>query len=204
MRKKSRIFQVAMILGMTICMCGCGSAADSDAAGNQNPDLQTQDTQNESGNSEAEGESTNIPETDPAENSVTGYVFDVNGVTVKVDMDMDELAPQLGESKSIFEAPSCAGEGISYIYNFTSYEIETYPAADGKNRIGFIVLKDDTVATVEGIDLSMTKEDVILIYGEDYEENGSQITYEKDGTKLNFIYEGENIISIEYVSAVIG
>lgn len=202
MRDKSRILQVGMILGMAICICGCGSA-DTGTAGNQNTDVQVQDVDSEGGNLDNEG-STEIPETDSTENSVAGYVFDANGVTVKVDMDMDELATQLGESKSIFEAPSCAGEGISYIYNFTSYEIETYPAADGKNLIGFIVLKDDTVATKEGIDLSMTKEDVILTYGEDYEENGSQISYEKDGTKLNFIFEEDNIISIEYVSPVIG
>lgn len=204
MRDKSKILQVAMILGMAICICGCGSVSDTDARANQNTDAQTQDVESEDGNMGIEEDGTEIPETNPIENSVTGYVFIVNGVAIKVDMDMDELATQLGESKSIFEAPSCAGEGISYIYNFISYEIETYPAEDGANRIGYIVLKDDTVATSEGIDLSMTKDDVILVYGENYEENGNQITYEKDGTKLNFIYEGDNIISIEYVSAVIG
>lgn len=202
MRDKSRILRLAVILGMAICISGCGSTANTDPAVDQSSDVQTQNVGNEGGNVEAEGNGTGTSETDSTEN--IGYVFDAAGVTVSVDMDMDELAAQLGESKSIFEAPSCAGEGISYIYNYTSYEIETYPAADGKNRIGFIVLKDDTVATSEGIDLSMTKDDVIRVYGEDYEEVGSQLTYEKDGMKLNFIYEGDNIISIEYVSAILG
>lgn len=204
MRDKSRILKAAMILGMAICICGCGASEDAGTVKDPDTGVQTPDVESQGGNLEAEEDGTNASEADSTENSVTGYAFDVNGITVQVDMDMDELAVQLGESKSIFEAPSCAGEGISYIYNFTSYEIETYPAADGKNRIGFIILKDDTVATKEGIDLSMTKEDVILAYGEDYEENGSQISYEKDGTKLNFIFEEDIIISIEYVSAVIG
>lgn len=204
MKDKSKILQAAMILGMTICICGCGSTANTDADADQSANMQTQDMENEDNSSKEDGGDMENSETDQSGNVVNGYAFEINGVTVQVDMDMDELAALLGESKSIFEAPSCAGEGISYIYNFTSYEIETYPAADGKNRIGFIVLKDDTVATAEGIDLSMTKEDIIQVYGENYEENGSQITYEKDGTKLNFIYEGNNIISIEYVSAVIG
>lgn len=205
MRKdKSKILQAAMILGMAICICGCGSAANTDADADQSANMQTQDVESEGNTPKEDGGDMENSETDQSGNVVNGYAFEINGVTVQVDMDMDELAARLGESKSIFEAPSCAGEGISYIYNFTSYEIETYPAADGKNRIGFIVLKDDTVATAEGIDLSMTKEDIIQVYGENYEENGSQITYEKDGTKLNFIYEGNNIISIEYVSAVIG
>lgn len=204
MKGKSKILQAAMILGMAICICGCGSAANTDADADQSANVQTQDMESEGNTPKEDGDGMENSETDQSGNVVNGYAFEINGVTVQVDMDMDELAAQLGESKSIFEAPSCAGEGISYIYNFTSYEIETYPAADGKNRIGFIVLKDDTVATAEGIDLSMTKEDIIQVYGESYEENGSQITYEKDGTKLNFIYEGNNIISIEYVSAVIG
>lgn len=204
MRNKRRILQTAMILGMAICICGCGATEEAGTVKDPDTGVQTPDVESQGGNSEAEKDGTNASEADSTENSVAGYAFDVNGITVQVDMDMDELAVQLGESKSIFEAPSCAGEGISYIYNFTSYEIETYPAVDGKNRIGFIVLKDDTVATKEGVDLSMTKADVISVYGEDYEESGTQITYEKDGMKLNFIYEGDNIISIEYVSSVIG
>lgn len=203
MRNKSKLLQVAMILGMSICLCGCGSTADG-TAGDERTDGQTQVVGSADTNPETEETGTEISEGNSAAENETGYVFDVDGVAVGVDMDMDELATQLGESKSIFEAPSCAGEGIDYIYNYASYEIETYPAANGKNLIGFITLKDDTVATPEGIDLSMTKDDVIRVYGDNYEEDGSQIVYESNGTKLKFIFEGDSIISIEYVSAVLG
>lgn len=131
-----------------------------------------------------------------------GYLFKANGVTIGVDMNMNELLSGLGEAKSVFEAPSCAAQGTAYVYNYTSFEIETYP--DGENNlIAFIILKDDMVATSEGIDLSKTKADVIKAYGDGYKEDGNRLTYEKDGMKLNFIFEGENIKSIEYVSGAV-
>jgi len=141
------------------------------------------------------------------ENNVTdkdGFFFDANGVTITTDQDLDAILSGIGESKSKFSAPSCAGEGTDYIYDYGSFQIETYPSEDGKNLIGLIELKDDMVSTKEGIDLSMTKEDVIKAYGNDYEETPNGITYSKGGTKLSFLFEDDKMISIQYVSAVIG
>lgn len=202
---KNRMLVAAAMLGMVILLGGCGESADegngpegiSSTVIGGNPTGAGETEQDEGAGAQQSQETEQNAE-------YRGYYFVINGVTVEVDMDMDEMASKLPEAKSVFEAPSCAGEGMSYTYNYSAYEIETYPAADGKNRIGFITLKDDTVATVEGVDLSMTKEDVIRVYGENYEESTNQITYEKDGTKLNFIYNGDDIISIEYVSIVIG
>lgn len=207
MLKKNRMLVAAVMLGMAMLLGGCGESPNegngpdgvSSTVIGGNPAGVGGTEQDESAGT---SQSQETGQTDQDVNS--GYYFVVNGVTVAVDMDMDELVSQLPEAKSVFEAPSCAGEGMSYTYNYSAYEIETYPAADGKKRIGFITLKDDTVATVEGVDLSMTKDEVILVYGENYEESTNQISYEKDGTKLNFIYDGDDIISIEYVSIVIG
>lgn len=205
MKKKNRIWQAAVIIGVMLCVCGCQSDAGAVSETPENAGATLQTADKEGTDAGTDGANQENPQDDTTEeSSADGYFYIVNGVTVGVDMDMDEIKDDLGESKSVFEAPSCAGEGISYIYTYASYEIETYPALDGKNRIGYIVLKDDTTATAEGIDLSMTKEDVILAYGENYEEDGNGITYVKGETKLHFIFEGDNIISIEYVSAVIG
>ena len=204
---KNRMLLAAVTLGMVLLLCGCGESGD-ESNGPKGTSVTTVagDTAGagETGQDEGAGTQQSQETGQPAQNAASGYYFLINDVTAAVDMDRDELVSRLPEAKSVFEAPSCAGEGMSYTYNFSAYEIETYPAADGKNRIGFITLKDDTVATVEGVDLSMTKEDVIRVYGENYEESTNQITYEKDGTKLNFIFEEDNIISIEYVSVVIG
>lgn len=208
MWSKNRMLLAVMALGMAVLLCGCGESADKGNVTGEISDMTESRDTSDAGKTEqdeSEGTLQQPQETEQTTQNVdSGYYFIINEVTIAVDMDMDEMASQLPEAKSVFEAPSCAGEGISYIYNFSSYEIETYPAADGKNRIGFITLRDDTVATVEGVDLSMSKEDVVLVYGENYDESPGQITYEKDGMKLNFIFEEDSIVSIEYVSAVIG
>jgi hypothetical protein len=106
---------------------------------------------------------------------------------------------------------------------YTSSQAATYPDGDS-NLIAYILIKDDTVSTPEGIDLSMTKDDVIAAYGEDYTAEGfetgadesdadtaviagdagnGKLTYEKDGMTLNFFFDGENISSIEYDSGVL-
>lgn len=205
MKKGNRILQIMLVIGIMLCVCGCQSddGTTSPEAGNtgtQTPAGGDKADDAGVGDVNAEGNQGNLTEG----STENGYFFVTGGVTIGVDMDMDELVSKLAEAKSVFEAPSCAGEGVDYVYSFGSFEIETYPAADGKNRIGYIVLKDDTTATAEGIDLSMTKEDVIHTYGEDYEEYGEGIIYEKAGTKLTFIFDGEVIKSIQYVSAVIG
>lgn len=201
MKKGNRILQAMLVIGIMLCVCGC--QADDGTTSPENAGMQTPaggDKADGAGDVNVEGNQGNITE-DHTEN---GYFFVAGGVTIGVDMDMDELVSELAEAKSVFDAPSCAGEGVDYIYNYGSYEIRTYPAADGKNRVGFIILKDDMIATAEGIDMSMTREAVIRAYGEDYEEIGTGITYEKGGTKLNFVFDGDDIISIEYVSAVVG
>lgn len=160
------------------------------------------------GNTGASNAGSKVESSAPAESqaqvSKGGYSFDANGVAITADMDMDEVKSKIGEYKSVFDAPSCAGEGVDYIYNYGSFEIETYPSADGKNLIGFITLKDDMVSTKEGIDLSMTKADVIKAYGDSYEEAGSSVIYEKGGMKLTFVFEDDKMISIQYASSVVG
>lgn len=172
-----------------LCLAGCGSNPDD--SGNQG-----------SASGGAQGSSQQqSSQTDNEEKKQGGYLFEVNGVSLGVDMDMNELASKLGESKSIFEAPSCAAQGTAYVYDYSSFEIETYPDGE-KNLIAYIILKDDTVATAEGIDLSKTKADIVKAYGDKYEESDNVLTYSKDGMKLNFIFNGEDIISIEYVSSI--
>lgn len=128
-----------------------------------------------------------------------GYVFEADGVKIAVDEEITAVAEKLGEPDKYFEEPSCAGQGISKIYTYGGYTIYTYE--DGEDDlIERIVLTDDTVATAEGVDLSMTKDDVIEVYGEDHSGTDNTLVYEKGGMKLNFVLKDDAVISIEYVS----
>ena len=180
-KKMKSIAAFTFGLMAAICLTGCGSEPQSD---------------DEGGKTQVQG----TAQPGQTDKQSAGYLFEINGVSVGVDMDMAGL--KLGEAKSVFEAPSCAGQGTAYVYDFGAFEIETYPEG-GKNLIAFITLKDDTVETAEGIDLSKTKDDIIKAYGKSYTKTDNGMTYEKDGMKLNFIFNGDDIASIEYVSGVV-
>lgn len=185
-RPGKAVFAAALALGilLTFALTGCDSNTDPVSK----DDKKNEQDKTPSGNKE---------------DKQGGYLFEVNGITLGVDMDMNELISSLGQAKSVFDAPSCAAQGTAYVYSYGSFDIETYPDGE-KNRIAYIILKDDTVATAEGIDLSKTKADIIKAYGEASEQSDGRITYEKGGMKLNFIFKGEDIASIEYVSGAVG
>ncbi len=138
---------------------------------------------------------------DQENQSQAGYVFQIGEIEVAVDMDISLIEEKLGEPDSYFEQPSCAAQGTARIFTYSSFEIDTYPDGE-KDLVGSIILKDDNVATAEGIDLSMTKEDILAVYGENGKEEGNSLEYEKDGMKLCFILEEDKIVSIEYRSKV--
>lgn len=126
-----------------------------------------------------------------------GFAFVVNGFSLTPNMDASGIKGALGEPLSYFEEPSCASQGIDKYYTYPGYMIQTYDDGE-KEVINYITFKDDSVSTKEGIDLSMTKENVIEAYGEDYYETANSISYESGDTKLKFIFEDDLIIAIEY------
>lgn len=183
---------LAVSMMAVLGLSGCGS---KDEDNDRNLAEEQQDTD------EAPSESASDSEK-PAASGGKGYVFESDGITIGVDMDMAPIADALGEPKSVFEEPSCAAQGIAYLYSYPGFDINTYP--DGEdNYVGYISLKDDTVATPEGIDLSKTRDDVIAAYGDNYEEDDKKITYSKDGMTLSFIFSGDDIAAIEYMSSVL-
>lgn len=195
------IFSVCMLGSVVFIGCGSGQETQQENVEEQNDGKDAnsgKNVTNENGVSTDAAQESEIGEAD----GETGYVFESNGVKIAVDMDMSAIADQLGEPDSYFEQPSCAAEGIAKIYTYSGFVIQTYPDGD-RDLIACIILKDDSVATPEGIDLSMTKDDIIAAYGSDYEETDRSLVYEQGGGKLCFIMDGYNIASIEYDSPVL-
>lgn len=142
-----------------------------------------------------------------ATGSGKGYIFVCQGVTVEMDADAASILDQLGEPVSYFEAASCAFDGLDKMYTYHGFELDTYPDGN-KDRVSCVILKDDSVLTAEGIGIGDTREALEQAYpgegmsGAGQEENG-MLVYEKDGMKLCFILQEDEIISIEYRSTVL-
>lgn len=134
--------------------------------------------------------------------SLDDYVFEYKGVKIAPDMNTNEFLAALGEPLHYYEVKSCAFEGMDKIYTYTSFEISTYP--NGANDlVSSIYFKDDTVTTQEGAYLGMAKSDVLALYGSDYTESAGAYVYSKGGMELHFIFDGETLASIEYVTTVL-
>jgi len=134
--------------------------------------------------------------------SVDDFVFEYKGIRISPDMNTNEFLADLGEPLHYYEVKSCAFEGMDKIYTYTSFEISTYP--NGANDlVSSIYFKDDTVTTEEGAYLGMAKSDVLALYGSNYTESAGTYVYSKGGMELHFIFDGETLASIEYVTTVL-
>ena len=133
--------------------------------------------------------------------TATGYVFNYQGTDIPVDADVAPIVDTLGDPSEYFESPSCAAEGIGKLYTYSDFEIQTYPDGD-TDKVLYVRLKTDNVATAEGIDLSSSRDDVVAAYGEPTSDVTGALTYEKDGMSLVFIFDGDSLSSIEYDSSL--
>lgn len=176
---KKKLLSMVVVAGMVLSFVGCGSSSSDTKV--------------------IEGSSTQESAAASDSASAGGYTFNYNGTVIAVDTDAAPIVEKLGEPKSYFESPSCAAEGIGKLYTYDDFEIQTYPDGD-TDLILYVLLRTDNVATDEGIDLSSSKDDIIAAYGDPTSEATGSMTYEKNGTKLVFIFDGDSLISIEYDS----
>ncbi len=127
------------------------------------------------------------------------YVFQSGDHTVAIDQDMEEVLSALGEPKSYFEAESCAFEGLDKTYTYSGFIITTRPDGD-KDYVNSIVLTDDSVTTPEGLYIGSSADEVAAAYGQSDTQSDTLMGYVKGGSVLNFILDGDKVVSIEYLA----
>ncbi len=200
MKKTAAIIMVASLL----LLSGCGSNGDEKVIEGNVQNIESGNTtqSGDSGEAVADVQEDSQKEASQAEETVKGYVFTYNDVSVGMDVDAAPIVEKLGEPVSYFEAASCAFEGLDKMYTYNGFELDTYPVGD-KDYVSSIILKDDSVSTAEGICIGDSIEKLKQAYDGEGEESGGMLVYSKDGMKLCFIMQGEFIISIEYRSTVL-
>jgi hypothetical protein len=164
-----------MLLVMSAALIGC-SEAESKAPADE---VQAADT----AKSEPE------PETAP-------FSFSYEDAQIVPGENMSELRGRIGEANDIFEAPSCAFEGIDRIYYYPGFLVNTYPDGD-EERILSVVFQDDTVGTGEGLYLGMSADEVTAIYGDGKpNDSGNAIVFQSGDEELRVLFEGGAAIDI--------
>jgi len=124
-----------------------------------------------------------------------GFSFVYNGTFIEMDQDIDYLLAQLGEPLGVFEAPSCAFDGIDRIFGFPDIQIHTYP--DGEtDRVHTVSFLTDNIATTSGIALGSSVSAMLDAYGQGYEYDSGMYVFTSEGTTLSFFTDGSEVVGI--------
>ena len=75
------------------------------------------------------------------------FTYDLKGVTVAMNENMEPLVKKLGDADNYFESDSCAFQGKDKVYTYGSVKITTYPK-DNKDYVYTIELLDDKYTTI--------------------------------------------------------
>jgi hypothetical protein len=149
------------------------------------------------------------PDTSPDEPEVSpglsgerqGFLFKAYGQEIYVCLPAAPILAALPEPDDIFEAPSCAFEGVDITYFFSGFELTTYPE-NGAEHILSVLFTDDSIATPGGVYLGGTLTDMERAYGTDHVQNGPQYIYSNGRGSLIFTFQGEHIIGIFYTMII--
>ena len=129
---------------------------------------------------------------------VRAYTFSKGSVEIAIGDEVAPILASLGTWNDYVESPSCGFTGVSKLYSYTSLDIETYPM-DGKDYVYMIQIKDDSVATKEGIRIGDKKDAVTAAYGTPTQESDSMLVYRADGMYLRVLLKNGSVTKIQYL-----
>jgi len=202
------IISCVTLLVLAVFLTACGDGADASpqdeyvSAQTDTANEATNGTQDDSRQDENHGgghEVENEAESNADEPAIAalslGFAFEYRGTLIEMDQDMDYLLLQLGEPLGVFEAPSCAFDGIDRIFGFRGIQIHTYPDGD-LDRVHTVSFLDDGVTTANGIRLGDTIADALAAYGGNYTQDTGMYTFTIERTTLSFFVEDDEVTSI--------
>lgn len=130
-------------------------------------------------------------------NNDSGFIYTYNGVDIVMGAEAKPIIDALGGQPRVFEAPSCAFDGIDRIYYYSDFELYTYPD-NGTDYILSVNLMDDSVETREGIILGSPVDAMLEAYGSDYTLENGMYTYTVGGSQLAVMTSDGFVVQITY------
>ena len=125
------------------------------------------------------------------------FALPLGNFIIYMDQNIQEVIDTMGEPLGVFEAPSCAFDGIDRIFSFPGLQIHTYPQ-DGDDFIHTVSVRDDSILTQNGIYLGNSWDSVLSAYGNDYQHAYGMFTFTKGVTTLSIFVEDDMVVAITY------
>ena len=164
-------------------------AGDPDVSGSNEPDAPKDSDDTSSPDDSSVEDGPQIPAV---------FFFKMGDVIIDMNQNIDYVISNVGEPLGIFEAPSCAFDGIDRIFSYPGLQLYTYPHGDDDliHTIGFF---DDSVRTAEGgIRLGAKLQAVTDAYGDDYVVDTGMYKFTRGSTSLEFLIDDDMVIGITY------
>lgn len=178
---------VAMLLGVLMTLVACG---------NEEVDVKTEVNYEEVGNEIEEVAEEEVEEVVATHTTGFGQI-DINGTVLTLGMDLTEnIIAELGVAIEVLEAPSCHFDGNDTIYTYDNVILYVYQ--DGENNILYIIeITDSTITTNTGVTVGMAREEVVEIYGAEYDEYGTILEYTLDEANVAISFDVDGFV--EYI-----
>ena len=128
-----------------------------------------------------------------------GFFFKIGDAVVELNENITYVINAVGEPiVPPLELPSCAFDGMDIVFRYPGVDLYTYPVGDD-DFVYNIAFFDDTVRTAEGgIRLGSSLQDVLDVYGDDYELDSGMYTFTRGLTVLEFLVSDDTVIGITY------
>lgn len=114
------------------------------------------------------------------------FFITVEDVDIYIGDSIENIIPNLTAKYSYFEVEGCAFGGVDYMYTFNNFSL-IFNDEIGEPLLRAIQIENDLVETSEGAYIGMMKEDIIDIYGDEYEGEYDLIVYNKNNSQIRFI-----------------
>ena len=196
-RNMKRVLAILLTIALLTVLVGCDKKEqpkDTQAQTTAAPAVETTNAPEE--------ETTVAPEETTAPEQVVDedvFSFTYQGVALVPGNAFDSAA--LPEAESVYQVPSCAIEGTDNVYSYGDIEVTAFNDGNGE-VIYSVYIVDANTPTAEGLYIGDTLDQVIAVYGEDYTQENSQLTYQKGNTLLVIILDGDYVASIDFRWAV--
>jgi len=206
MKKQASIILVFIFAVFVIAACSTEGESDhltgpqtpqqGDAAPNTSDNIDNDDGEHQQDNGESQVSTDDIPQ-------VRGvFSFRLGDVIIEMDESISHVIERIGEPIDVFEAPSCAFEGMDRIYVYPGgVQLYTYEKG-GSDHIHTIAIVDDTdisIRTIEGgVRMGSSLQDVLEAYGTDFELDSGMYTFTRGLTVLEFLVVDDIVELITY------
>ncbi len=126
----------------------------------------------------------------------------IDGEKYTCDTNINDIIAVFGEDYEYSEAISCAYDGMDKTFMYENVEFYTYPQGE-EDFVLEIYCVGGEVSTSKGVEIGTSRDTVIELYGDGYEDTGYILTYEipaanaeSEGASLYFQIEDGNVSAI--------